>query len=515
MRLSEQTRVPPTCDVLVVGGGINGVGIARDLAGRGLSVVLAERDDLGSHTSSASTKLIHGGLRYLEHGEIMLVRKSLQERERLLRSAPHLMWPLRFVLPHDVSMRPAWMIRCGLFLYDHLARREVLPTSQTIDLRRHEAGRALRPGLARAFCYADGWADDARLVVACAIDARDRAATILTRTACVSAVRAAQDWQVRLQRTGSEIHLRARALVNAAGPWAAQFIVDAVRASAGAAPSPKALRRVQGSHIVIRRRLGGDHAYLLQSPDGRIVFAIPYEGEFTLIGTTDHEIEGPLERAQPTSGEIRYLCEQASRWLAQPVAPDEVVWSYAGVRPLLDDEADNPAAVTRDYLLECDRAGPPLLNVWGGKLTTFRRLAEEAADALGAALGQGRTRWTANACLPGGDLGVGDQSRDPQQAFGRFLREVQAQTPWLAPSMAARWARAYGRRIERLLGDARSLADLGEAIAPGLHEAELHYLCREEWASDAEDLLWRRSKLGLHLDAAQREAVARWVRARA
>ncbi|MEY3475012.1 MAG: hypothetical protein RL087_1470, partial [Pseudomonadota bacterium] len=349
--------------MLVVGGGINGTGIARDLAGRGLKVVLAERDDLAAHTSSASTKLIHGGLRYLEHGEFALVRKSLQEREVLMRSAPHLMWPLRFVLPHDASMRPAWMIRAGLFLYDHLARREVLPASGALDLRQHPAGRALQPHLRRAFAYSDGWVDDARLVVACALDARERGATVLTRMRCVraeavegtsAAATAAPGsvgmtgpggaWRATLDGAGGSREVFARALVNAAGPWAADFLQQAVRGPEGAVPAVHALRRVQGTHIVVRRRHAGPEAFLFQSPDGRVIFAIPYEDDFTLIGTTDHEVHGPLDRARASDEEVAYLCAQASRWLAQPVTPADVVWRYAGVRPLLDDEAGDPSA---------------------------------------------------------------------------------------------------------------------------------------------------------------------------
>jgi glycerol-3-phosphate dehydrogenase len=514
-----------TVDVLVVGGGINGVGIARDLAGRGLSVLLAERDDLAAHTSSASTKLIHGGLRYLEHREFALVRKALQEREVLLRSAPHLMWPLRFVLPHDASMRPAWMIRAGLFLYDHLARREVLPGSQAVDLRTHPAGASLLPRWGRGFIYADGWADDARLVVACATDARERGATILPRTRCVAALREAQGWRVTLEGAGlaargslthgsHRMEVRARAMVNAAGPWAADFLAQAVRDAAGQPPAPRALRRVQGSHIVIRRRLGHDHAYLFQSPDRRVIFAIPYEGEFTLIGTTDHEVRGELGRAAATDAEVAYLCEQASRWLAQPVTPADVVWRYAGVRPLLDDESGDPSAVTRDYRLELDRAAAPLLNVWGGKLTTFRALAEEAADQLAAALGCSAPAWTRAALLPGGDLSawIGPPQR-PDADFARFVEATARRWPWLPSALARRLARAYGGRIERVIGDATSLDDLGAEVAPGVREAELKHLVREEWARSGEDVLWRRSKLGLHLDEAARRRVGDWMAA--
>jgi glycerol-3-phosphate dehydrogenase len=389
------------CDVLVVGGGINGAGIARDLAGRGLKVVLCEKDDLAQHTSSSSTKLIHGGLRYLEHYEFGLVRKSLAERERLLKSAPHIMWPLRFVMPHDPSMRPVWMIRAGLFLYDHLARREWLPASHAVNLRSHPAGPALKPQFTRGFEYSDGWVDDARLVVLNAIDAATHGARVFTRCACTRAERGADGWLATLQpEGGAAVQVSARALVNATGPWAAQFQGQ----QAGQAQA-RSLRLVKGSHIVVRRMFAHEHAYIFQNPDQRIIFAIPYEQDFTLIGTTDVEQHGVPDQARISDDEVRYLCEQASRYFVQPVTPADVVWSYAGVRPLLDDESGNASAVTRDYLLDLDtRGGAALLNVWGGKITTFRKLAEEAADLLSPALGVPLQHWTEQAPLPGGDL---------------------------------------------------------------------------------------------------------------
>jgi glycerol-3-phosphate dehydrogenase len=500
------------CDVLIVGGGINGCGIARDLAGRGLAVLLVEQDDLAAHTSSSSTKLIHGGLRYLEYYEFSLVRKALAEREVLLRSAPHIMWPLRFVMPHDPSMRPVWMIRAGLFLYDHLARREVLPGSRTVDLRRHATGAPLKPEFTKGFVYSDGWVDDARLVVLNAIDAAERGASVLTRMRCSAARRHADGtWQVRLEgRDGSVTSVIARALVNAAGPWAAQFLHDEAGMAGG-----KTLRLVKGSHIVVRKLFEHDHAYIFQNPDGRIIFAIPYEGDFTLIGTTDVEHRGPIGEAHIDAAETAYLCEQASRYLARPVQPADVVWSYSGVRPLLDDEASAAAAVTRDYLLELDRgeggARAPLLSVWGGKITTFRRLAEEAADALCAALDcPARRAWTDGACLPGGDLAswIG-KPRRPDADFARFEAELRRRHPQLPAALAHRYARAYGTRVERLL-DGHAL---GAEVAPGLFEAELDYLRREEWACSADDVLWRRSKLGLHYTSREREQVAHWFAA--
>ena len=412
---------PEPCDILVVGGGINGCGIARDLAGRGWRVVLAEQDDLAAHTSSSSTKLIHGGLRYLEYYEFGLVRKALAERERLLRSAPHIMWPLRFVMPHDPGMRPVWMIRAGLFLYDHLARREVLPGSTTVDLRSHPAGAPLKRDFRKGFVYSDGWVDDARLVVLNALDAKARGATVLTRTACIDARREATQWQATLRSDdGSERTLKARALVNAAGPWAAQFLAEHAHA-----PRPKSLRLVKGSHIVVPKMFEHEHAYIFQNPDKRIIFAIPYEGEFTLIGTTDVEIHGDPRGAAIDIDETAYLCEQASRYFRRPITPADVVWSYAGVRPLLEDEAGDPSAVTRDYLLEPNTTAAPLLSVWGGKITTFRKLAEEAADEVGRLLGDRRPAWTHGAFLPGGDLAewIGPADR-PDHDFERLLQAL-------------------------------------------------------------------------------------------
>jgi glycerol-3-phosphate dehydrogenase len=500
-----------SCDVLVVGGGINGAGIARDLAGRGWRVMLVEQDDLAQHTSSAATKLIHGGLRYLEYYEFSLVRKALQEREVLMKSAPHIIRPLRFVIPHDPAMRPAWMIRCGLFLYDHLARRDLLPGSTSVDLRKHALGQCLQPHLGRAFVYSDGWVDDARLVVLAALDAQARGARILTRTRCTAAQRAQQGWMATLQcADGTTRQVKARALVNAAGPWTESFLRQQARPARGEMLASRSLRLIKGSHIVVPRRFEHDHAYMFQNPDKRIIFAIPYEGRFTLIGTTDVELHGEPRSAHIDAQETRYLCEQANRYFRQPLSPSEVVWSYSGVRPLLDDASGDPSAVTRDYLLEQNTEAAPLLSIWGGKITTFRKLAEDAATVVGRMLGEARKPWTERAALPGGDFtGWVNASGRPDIDFERFLAEVQGRYPWLDGSHARRMARAYGARIDRVL--APSPAAMGEQIAPGLYEAELDYLRREEWAAGADDVLWRRSKLGLHLDAAQRERVADWM----
>ena len=532
--------LPVSCDVLVVGGGINGAGIARDLAGRGLKVVLCEQDDLARHTSSSSTKLIHGGLRYLEYYEFSLVRKALAERERLLKSAPHIMWPLRFVMPHDASMRPVWMVRIGLFLYDHLAKREWLPASGTVDLRRHATGAPLKPQYTRGFVYSDGWVDDARLVVLNAIDAAERGATILTRTRCERVQRSRQGWSATLQPAGAApIEVQARALVNAAGPWTGEFLRDRAQLS-----SARTLRLVKGSHIVVKKLFDHDHAYIFQNPDKRIIFAIPYEGDFTLIGTTDVEIGGAPDSARIDAGEITYLCEQASRYFTQPVRPADVVWAYSGVRPLLDDESGDASAVTRDYLLEFDDGGPavvpassapadgpapagrnnsgrrgaapggpgaPLLSVWGGKITTFRKLAEEAADQLVQRLGERRPAWTEAALLPGGDLTawIGPPQR-PDVDMARFIAALAHKHPQLPTATRERWAHCYGGRVDQLLGSASAAGGLGVEVAPGLYEAELQHLFQHEWARSADDVLWRRTKLGLHYSPAQREQVARW-----
>ncbi len=493
-------------DAVVVGGGINGAGIARDLAGRGARVLLCEKDDLASHTSSSSTKLIHGGLRYLEYREFALVRKALAEREVLLKGAPHIMWPLRFVMPHDPSMRPVWMIRAGLFLYDHLARREVLPGSRTVDLRSHVAGRPLKPAFTKGFVYSDGWVDDARLVVLNAVDAAARGATVLTRTRCVDARRGAEHWDVRLEATdGRTTEVRARVLVNAAGPWAAQFLGGPAHIA-----RHKALRLVKGSHIVVPKLFDHDHAYIFQNPDKRIIFAIPYEGDFTLIGTTDVEQHGPVGEARIDDAEIAYLCEQASRYFERAVEPEHVVWTYSGVRPLLEDASGDPSAVTRDYHLDLDSDQAPLLTVWGGKITTFRKLAEEAADLLASSLPSMRGAWTHGAMLPGGDLSafIGPAER-PDTDFARFEQALASRHPTLPAALRHRLARAYGSRVEMLLDG----AGLGAAVVPGLHEGELRFLHDREWATSADDVLWRRSKLGLHLSEAERATVARWCEA--
>jgi glycerol-3-phosphate dehydrogenase len=505
--------LPADCDLLVVGGGVNGAGIARDAAGRGLRVVLVEQHDLASHTSSASTKLIHGGLRYLEFMQFGLVRKALAERETLLGIAPHIMWPLRFVMPHDASLRPAWMIRAGLFLYDHLARRRHLPGSQGIDLRRHPAGAPLREGIPRGFEYSDGWVDDARLVVLNALDAAERGATIATRTRCTALEPdGSGGWLATLQPdVAAATTLRARAVVNAAGPWAAQL-----HDLATPGPARHGLRLVKGSHIVVPKMFDHPYAYIFQASDRRIVFAIPYEAGFTLIGTTDVEHHADPAAARIDADEVAYLCREAGRYFRKPLTPTDVVWTYSGVRPLLEDETSDARAVSRDYALVMDTVPAPLLSVFGGKITTYRTLAQEAVSRIAPALGCRATAWTGTAPLPGGDL-AGDgriAAGRAEDEFDAFVARLRAERPWLPAPLALRYARAYGSRSHRLIGEARSVADLGREIAPGLHERELAYLADVEWARTAEDVLWRRSKLGLHLPPDAARAVADWFAAR-
>ncbi|MBU4611265.1 glycerol-3-phosphate dehydrogenase [Achromobacter sp. GG226] len=495
-------------DLVIVGGGVNGAGIARDAAGRGLSVLLCERDDLAAHTSSSSTKLVHGGLRYLEHYAFGLVRKALAEREVLLRAAPHIMRPLRFVMPHDRGQRPAWMVRAGLFLYDHLARRELLPDSTGVALRRHPAGVALKPEFTRGFEYSDVWVDDARLVVLCARDAAERGAVVRTRTTVTQARRENGLWAITLAPSGGSTSetVHARALVNAAGPWTASFLGEAVPGQ-----HHPGLRLVKGSHIVVRRQLASPHAFIFQNTDERIVFAIPYERDFTLIGTTDVDVTGQRGPIAISQDEIDYLCAAVNRYFAEPVTPADVAWTYAGVRPLLADGHEAAAEVTRDYRLDLDTNGPPVLSIFGGKITTFRRLAEDALERLAPHLPMPRGAWTHAAPLPGGDLPVAHPGSRALLPFDAFVRETQAANPGLPGPLIARYARAYGSRLAKILGAARDTAGLGEEILPGVFEAEVRYLVSQEWARTADDILWRRSKLGLHLPADAPARLDAWM----
>lgn len=484
-------------DLAVIGGGINGVGIAADAAGRGLSVFLCERDDLAQHTSSASSKLIHGGLRYLEHYEFRLVREALAEREVLLAKAPHIVRPMRFVLPHRPHLRPAWMIRAGLFLYDHLGKREKLPGSRGL---RFGVGSPLQVGISRGFEYSDCWVDDARLVVLNAMSAREHGAHIHSRTRCVSARRSKGLWHIHLERAdGTLLSIRSRALVNAAGPWVARLLKDDLKQK-----SPYGIRLIQGSHIVVPQLYEGEHAYILQNEDRRIVFAIPYLGRFTLIGTTDREYQGDPAKVAITEEETRYLLDVVNQHFKKQISADDILRTYSGVRPLCDDESDDPSAVTRDYTLALD-AHPgeaPLLSVFGGKLTTYRKLAESALAQLAPFFPTMGGSWTASATLPGGE------SMDSQEALAEALCERYG---WLPNSLARRWAGTYGSRVWKLLEGVANLTDLGEHLGGGLYAREVDYLCREEWAQDAEDILWRRTKQGLFMTPGQQERLAQYL----
>ena len=475
-------------DLAVIGGGINGCGIARDAAGRGASVVLFDQGDLGGATSSTSTKLIHGGLRYLEHYEFRLVREALAEREVLLRAAPHIIWPLRFVLPYRSGLRPAWLLRLGLALYDRLGGREILPGSRTVDLTRDEAGRPLKPSFTRGFEYSDCWVEDSRLVVLNALDAGERGAVIRPRTRVVSAERDGSGWSLAVEAAGRRETVRARGLVNAAGPWA-----GAVLALSGGQPEGGTVRLVQGSHIVVRRLFAHERCYIFQNPDGRIVFAIPYEQDFTLIGTTDHDFEGAPGPVTASPEEIAYLCAAASEYFAQALHPEDVVWTYSGVRALFADGASKAQEATRDYVLRLDaEAGAPMLSVFGGKITTYRRLAEAAISKFAPFAAWARApAWTAAAPLPGGDF-----AHDAYPAVVAGLRE---QYPFLEARHAARLVRSYGTRARTLLGDATSPEALGTVFGADLTRREVDYLVSQEWAETADDILWRRSKLGLRV----------------
>lgn len=488
-------------DLAIIGGGVNGCGIARDAAGRGWRVFLCERNDFGSGTSSASTKLIHGGLRYLEQYEFRLVREALQEREVLWKIAPHIIWPLRFVLPYHKKLRPAWLLRLGLFLYDHIGGRKNLPATRTIKLRQDETGKPLKPEYTLGFEYSDCWVEDSRLTVLNARDAADRGATVAPRTECVSAQREGAVWTLDLRDVDSNERqtIKARALINAAGPWVAQVANTVVRANA-----PASVRLVQGSHIVVPKLYEHDECYIFQNADKRVFFVIPYERDFTLVGTTDQDVTGDPTGIQASPAEIAYLCRAASEYLLKPITPDMVVWTYSGVRPLFDDGSEKAQEATRDYVLKLDApdGAAALLSVFGGKITTYRRLAEAVLSSLAphlpAVTGKA-AGWTGAAALPGGDF--------PIDGFDAQVAAARRRYPFLAEATARRLVRAYGTRIDTLLDGAASEADLGRQFGAGLTEAELRYLAAAEWARTAEDVVWRRSKLGLRLTPEQIAAV--------
>ncbi len=483
-------------DLLIVGGGINGCAIARDAAGRGLSVRLVEQGDLAQGTSSASTKLIHGGLRYLELYEFRLVQEALAERELLLAAAPHVIWPLKFVLPYEKGLRPVWMLRLGLFLYDHLARRKRLEGSHMVRLAGDPLGAPLRETYRVGFTYADCWVDDSRLVVLNARDAAARGATISVGAKLVHAARQGDRWRATLE-SGETIE--ARVLVNAAGPWVSEVIEDALRI-----PARKHVRLVKGSHLVLRKLFEGAQAYILQNPDGRIVFAIPYERAFTLVGTTDVSYDGPPGAVAISDSETDYLLASLNHFLRQPATRGDIAWSYAGLRPLYDDGALKASVVTRDYAFDLDapESASPSLSIFGGKITTARRLAEHALSELSPFLAAHGGGWTANATFPGGDMPEG---------FDRFLDDLKRDKPFLGDALALRLARAYGTRVVEILKNARTLSDLGRDFGCGLSEAEIVYLRETEWARTADDILWRRSKLGLHMSDAQRQALREFI----
>ncbi|WP_439139601.1 glycerol-3-phosphate dehydrogenase [Roseicyclus sp.] len=503
-------------DLFVIGGGINGCGIARDAAGRGLSVCLAEMGDLGGATSSASTKLFHGGLRYLEFFEFGLVRHALAEREVLLRAMPHISWPLRFVLPLSHEMRfdsttptsrllgaimpwlkgrrPDWLIRLGLFLYDHLGGRKILPGTKTLHLPDTPEGAALQDRFTKAYEYSDCWVEDARLVVLNARDAEARGARILTRTKVTAARRVGDRWQITLARGGVSEQVKARALVNAGGPWVADVVQGVIGQN-----SHETVRLVRGSHIVVPRVAGHDKAYFLQGRDGRIIFVIPYESDFTLIGTTDADHQGDARVARCTEAERDYLLAFANEYLKLPLSAADVVWSYSGVRPLYDDGATSATAATRDYVLSLDENGPVLLNIFGGKITTYRTLAEDAWDKLKPHFPGRRDHWTAGVALPGGDF--------PVDGVGLLIEDLRTRYPFLGQAWATRLIRAYGTEARKILGPAQTAADLGSDFGATLTEAELRWLMTREYARTAEDVVWRRSKLGLRLGPDQIAAI--------
>lgn len=489
-------------DIAIIGGGINGCGIARDAAGRGYSVLLAEKGDLAQGTSSGSTKLIHGGLRYLGHYEFRLVREALKERETLWAIAPHIIWPMRFVLPYSKGLRPAWLLRLGLFLYDHIGGRVRLPGTRTLDLRTDAAGAPLKPGFAKAFEYSDCWVDDARLVVLNAMDAARRGAVIKTRTAFTRIARQEDHWCIRLrdEETGAETETTARMVINAAGPW-----VDKVLGQVAGRNDVHNIRLVQGSHIVVSKLFEHDRSYFFQNADGRIFFAIPYEQDFTLIGTTDRDYQGSLDAVQISPEETAYICQAASTYFKAPVTPEDVVWSYSAVRPLLDDGASKAQEATRDYVLRVEGEGsePRLLNIFGGKITTYRKLAESVLAEVDTALGRATHRWTGRAPLPGGDFAM--------DGYDALVAQFAAKHPYLDHTTARRLVRSYGSLAHEVLGDAHSTADLGESFPGGLSEQEINYLREKEWARTADDILWRRSKLGLRFDAASRRRLADWL----
>jgi len=485
-------------DIAIIGGGINGAGIARDAAGRGYKVLLVEQDDLAEHTSSASSKLIHGGLRYLEYYEFKLVREALNEREVLLSIAPHIIWPLQFVLPHNKQMRPVWMIRAGLWLYDHLGKRKKLPGSKGVNLASHFSGKPLKSEYQRGFIYSDCWVQDARLVVLNAMDAKELGADILLHTKCVSAKQQEGGWSLALSnKQGKQQSVKAKLIVNACGPWVADFLGDKAQIK-----HEHSIRLVSGGHIVVAKLFDHDMAYIFQNDDNRIVFAIPYEKDYTLIGTTELDVDA--SRAQSiTDNEINYLCQSVNAYFDSKISKEDVVWSYSGVRPLLEDGSDDATSATREYVLDFIERPAPCLSVFGGKITTYRSLAENALEKIDHYFGKSISSWTASKALPGGDIPDGD--------FDSYLYHFTQTYTWLPENLAKHYVRNYGTRAELLCERAQELNDLGQHFGQDLYQAEVDYLVAHEWAQTAEDILWRRSKWGLKLNSEQQQELTAYI----
>ncbi|WP_112310213.1 glycerol-3-phosphate dehydrogenase [Pseudogemmobacter bohemicus] len=486
-------------DLFVIGGGINGAGMARDAAGRGLSVVMAEKDDLAQGTSSRSGKLVHGGLRYLEYYEFRLVREALIEREVLLNAAPHIIWPMRFVLPHSPTDRPAWLVRLGLFLYDHLGGRKKLPGTRTLNLHRDPEGAAILDQYKKGFEYSDCWVDDARLVALNALGAAEKGAKILTRSPVTSAVRENGGWTVTVRNPQGEDQIfRAKCIVNCAGPWVSDVIQNVAHTK-----STRGVRLVKGSHIIVPKWWAGQNAYLVQNHDKRVIFINPYEGDLALIGTTDIPWEGRAEDVGIAETEIDYLLKCVNRYFKEKLRREDVVHAYSGVRPLFDDGKGNPSAVTRDYVFDLDETGgAPMLNVFGGKITTFRELAERGMHKLKHIFPKMGPDWTATAKLPGGEM--------PNADYESFINSQRDAFPWMPRELIRYYARRYGSRMKDLIGAAGSVGGLGRHFGGDLYEAEVKYLVAKEWAMEAEDILWRRTKHRLHLTAAEIAEFTTW-----
>lgn len=497
MEAEHPSGVADQCDLLVIGGGVNGTGIAMDAAGRGLKVVLCEMNDLASATSSSSSKLIHGGLRYLEHYEFRLVREALAEREALLANAPHIMWPMRFRLPHQPHLRPAWMIRTGLFLYDHLAKRELLAGSRAISFKENSP---LKSEITKGFEYSDGWVDDARLVVLSALNAKRKGGVILTRTRCVHANRDNKGWQATLEDTLTGHHrtIKTTVIVNATGPWVSRIFDESLGMKA-----PKQIRMVKGSHIVVPKLNQDDEAYILQNQDDRIVFVIPYEDQFSLIGTTDVDFEGNPQEAAISQEETDYLLAIVNQYFRRQLAPNDVVWSYSGVRPLMDEEGGTAQSASRDYSFEVDDKNhqAPLISVFGGKITTYRKLAEAVTDQVCRYFPGSGKSWTQKALLPGGDF----------KNHAELEAKLNADFPWLNSAVIRRFARSYGTDSYRILNRCQSPKDMGHWYTETLSQKEVDYLIFEEWALNAEDILWRRTKQGLYITEEQQRALDMYI----